>query len=377
MLASQRHLFELPDDVAWLNCAYMAPLMRSVSKAGEDGIRRKARPWTITPPDFFTEAERARQLFARLIGCDAGSVALTPSASYGASVAARNVAMRAGQTVVLLEEQYPSNVYPWIEAARQRGARLSTVARPDDGAWTDAVIDAIDENAAVAALPHCHWTDGALIDLERVGARCREVGAALALDLTQSLGALPFDVGKIRPDFITVACYKWLLGPYTSGFLYAAPRYHGGKPIEYGWISRGGSEDFARLVQYRDDYQPGARRFDMGERANFHLLPMTIAALEQILAWSVEAIASTLEARTQSIAGHAADLGLASLPNHLRAGHFLGLRFPGGIPEGLLDALVQRRVFVSVRGDSLRVTPHLYNTDSDEERLLDALEALV
>lgn len=377
MLANQRHLFDIPDDVAWFNCAYMAPLLRAVSKAGEDGIRRKVRPWTITSPDFFTDAERARELFARLVGCDAGSVALTPSASYGASVAARNISIRAGQTIVILDQQYPSNVYAWMEAAREAGARLLNVARPVGGAWTDAVVDAIDDHTAVAALPHCHWTDGALMDLERIGARCREVGAALVLDLTQSLGALPFDVNAVRPDFITVACYKWLLGPYTSGFLYAAPGYHGGKPIEYNWITRGGSEDFARLVEYRDDYQPGARRFDMGERANFHVLPMSIAALEQVLEWGVDAIASSLDARTRAIADRAATLGLVSLPGNLRAGHFLGLRFSQGMPPGLLDALIRRRVFVSVRGDSLRVTPHLYNTDADVDRLFDALEALV
>lgn len=377
MLANQRHLFDIPGDVAWFNCAYMAPLLRAVSKAGEDGIRRKVRPWTITPPDFFTDAERARELFARLVGCDAGSVALTPSASYGASVAARNISIRAGQTIVILDQQYPSNVYAWMEAAREAGARLLNVARPVGGAWTDAVVDAIDDHTAVAALPHCHWTDGALMDLERIGARCREVGAALVLDLTQSLGALPFDLNAVRPDFITVACYKWLLGPYASGFLYAAPGYHEGKPIEYNWITRGGSEDFARLVEYRDDYQPGARRFDMGERANFHVVPMSIAALKQVLEWGVDAIASTLDARTRAIADRAAALGLVSLPGNLRAGHFLGLRFPEGMPPGLLDALIRRRVFVSVRGDSLRVTPHLYNTDADVDRLFDALEALV
>lgn len=377
MLANQRHLFDIPDDVAWFNCAYMAPLLRAVSKAGEDGIHRKVRPWTITPPDFFTDAERARELFARLVGCDAGSVALTPSASYGASVAARNISIRAGQTIVILDQQYPSNVYAWMEAVREAGARLLNVARPVGGAWTDAVVDAIDDHTAVAALPHCHWTDGALMDLDRIGARCREVGAALVLDLTQSLGALPFNVNAVRPDFITVACYKWLLGPYASGFLYVAPGYHGGKPIEYNWITRGGSEDFARLVEYRDDYQPGARRFDMGERANFHVLPMSIAALEQVLEWGVDAIASTLDARTRAIADRAATLGLVSLPGNLRAGHFLGLRFPQGMPPGLLDALIRRRVFVSVRGDSLRVTPHLYNTDADVDRLFDALEALV
>ena len=291
------------------------------------------------------------------------------------SVAARNIELGAGSNVVILDEQYPSNVYAWMEAARQAGAGMKHVPRPGNGDWTEGVLEAIDESTAVAALPHCHWTDGALIDLESVGARCRDVGAALVLDLTQSLGALPFDVRAVRPDFVTVACYKWLLGPYASGFLYADPARHDGKPIEYNWITRGGSEDFAGLVDYREDYQPGARRFDMGERASFHLLPMTVAALEQVLDWGVAAVAETLAVKTREIARRAAELELSSLPENRRAGHFLGLRVPGGVPPTLPETLAERGVYVSVRGDSLRVTPHLYNTDDDVDRLFDVLRA--
>ena len=229
-------------------------------------------------------------------------------------------------------------------------------------------------HTAVVALPHCHWTDGGLLDLVAIGARCREAGATLVLDLTQSAGALCFDVAAVRPDYVVCAGYKWLLGPYSLGFLWVAPEHRRGKPIEYNWIGRARAEDFARLVDYRDEYQPGARRFDVGERSNFILVPMLNAALEQILEWGVEAIETTLAARTADITVRAARLGLGSAPAELRAGHFLGLRFPdGGLPAGLLDALAAERVYVSVRGSSMRVTPHLYNTDEDVGRLFAAL----
>ena len=110
----------------------------------------------------------------------------------------------------------------------------------------------------------------------------------------------------------------------------------------------------------------------MGEPANFHLAPMAIAALEQVLAWGVENVASTLSARTAAIAERARAIGLGSQPTELRAGHFLGLRFAEGVPPGLLDALAREKVYVSVRGSS-RVTPHLYNTDADVDRLFAAL----
>ena len=376
ILPPQRHLFDIPPDVAYLNCAYMSPLMNAVVEAGRAGVARKARPWTIGQDDFFSEPDRARALFARLVNGRDDSVALIPAASYGIAVAAANLPVERDHEILVLAEQFPSNVYSWREVATDAGARLVTVA-DGDGPLTDRVLEHIGTHTAVAALPHCRWTDGERLDLEAIGARCREVGAALVLDVTQSAGALPLDVTRVQPDFLVAACYKWLLGPYTLGFMHVAPRWHDGRPLEHSWIARAGSEDFSALVDYRDEFEPGARRFDMGERASFHLMPMAIAALEQILQWGVDSIAETLAARTRDLAARCAGLGLSSLPESRRPGHFLGLRFPHGVPDGLLEILASRQVHVSLRGDVLRVTPHLYNTDEDVARLLDALAAVI
>ena len=159
--------------------------------------------------------------------------------------------------------------------------------------------------------------------------------------------------------------------------MYVAPHRQGGKPIEYNWRGRLGSEDFAGLVNYQDAYLPGARRFDVGECANFHTMPAVVASLEQILDWGVAATAQTLAARNAGIAARAAALGLEGLDAERRAGHFLGLRFPQGIPGGLLEELKSAGVYLSIRGDSLRITPHLYNTDEDVDRLMHALERTV
>jgi selenocysteine lyase/cysteine desulfurase len=373
MIACQRHLFDIPPDVAYLNCAYMSPLMREVVAAGDVGVRRKAQPWTISPADFFTESEHARGLFARLIGATADDIAIVPAASYGIATAARAVRVRPGQRILVLDEQFPSNVYAWIELARTEGAELLTVERSPGESWTEAVLAAIDERTAVAALPHCHWTDGSLVDLERIGVRCRQTGTALVVDITQSAGALPFDVARVQPDAAVAASYKWLLGPYSLGFLYLAPHRREVAPIEHNWIDRGGSEDFAALVRYRDDYQPGARRFDVGERANFALMPMAVAALTRLLDWGVDDIARTLAARTGAISERAAKLGLEVGARHERAGHFLGLRLPAGAAGPLGVRLAASRVYLSVRGESMRITPHLYNNDEDVERLFAVL----
>jgi selenocysteine lyase/cysteine desulfurase len=377
-LANQRQLWDIPDDVAYLNCAYMSPLMKRVRDAGSAGLARKAHPWEIVPRDFFSGSDSLRSAFAELVNARADDIALVPAASYGVSTAARNLPLARGQNVIVVEDQFPSNVYPWRERAHEVGARVRTVPRPVAGGWTRAVLDAIDGDTAVVALPHCHWTDGGLFDLERISEVCHGNGTALSLDVTQSLGVLPLDVQGIQPDFLSCAAYKWLLGPYSIGFLYAADRWQReGTPIEHNWIHRKNAEDFARLVDYQDEFEPGARRFDVGERSNFALVPAAEAGLRQILEWGVENICETIEAMTDTITRRLCPLGLMALPKNERAPHYLGLQLEAGLPPDLLPQLAQRKVFVSVRGSSIRITPHLYNTEADIDRLVEALQAVL
>lgn len=376
LIPNQRHLFDLPRDVAYLNCAYMSPLLKAAQAAGEEGLRRKVRPWQITPADFFTESEETRALFARLIGAEADDIAIIPAVSYGMAVARLNLPLRPGQTVVVAEEEFPSGAYAWREAARASGAELVVVPRPTDGDWTAAMLDAIDSRTGVVLAAHTHWVCGGRFDLAALSARAKDVGAALVLDITQSGGVVPLDVKAIDPDFVAAASYKWLMGPYSLGFLYVAPRHQNGVPLEEGWLSREGAEDFRRLTEWPEAFKPGARRFDMGERANFALLPAAKAALEQLLAWGPENTAQTLGSMTARIAAEAADrFGAEAVPEALRSPHYLGLRLPGGLPEGFAQTLAARNVHVSLRGDRVRITPHLYNDEEDIARLFEALDA--
>ena len=165
MIPCQRHLFDIPREVAYLNCAYISPIPSATRAAGEAGMARKSRPWELTPPDFFTESEATRSLFASLIGATAEDIAVVPSVSYGIGIAAANVAFRKGQTVITLAEQFPSNVYPWRRLAADREGSVVTIPPPHDGDWAAAVMGAIDVGTAVVAVPNCLWTDGGLVDL--------------------------------------------------------------------------------------------------------------------------------------------------------------------------------------------------------------------
>lgn len=373
-MESQRALFDVPGDVTYLNAAYLGPRLWTVDEAGRAALARTARPWEISPPDFFSDAEVARERFASLVGGDADGVAIVPAVSYGIALAAKNLPLERGQSVVVLEEQFPSNVYEWRAAAASAGATVETVPRPPDHDWTSAVIDRIDERTAVVAVPNCHWTDGTVVDLVRVGEAARGAGAALVVDATQSLGARPLDVAAVQPDWLAVTGYKWMLGPFSLGYCWVAPHRRDGEPLERNWITREGAEDFTGLVAYTDGFAPGARRYDMGERANFHVLPMGIASLEQLLDWGPANVEEYIGSLTDEIAREAVALGWDVAPREHRARHMLGLRRAGGIPDKLPDLLKEARVFVSVRGSSIRVSPHVYNDADDVARLLEVLE---
>jgi selenocysteine lyase/cysteine desulfurase len=193
------------------------------------------------------------------------------------------------------------------------------------------------------------------------------------VDGIQSLGAMPFSVKRVRPDFLAAGAHKWLLGPYSFGFCYVDPKWHDGMGLEENWMNRADSEDFSRLVDYRDNYQKGARRFDMGESSNFILSPIAAAALRQILDWGVENIAATLQAKTDAIADRATEIGLVVAPGNARAPHLIGISKPGGFRKELPNLLAQKKIFVSVRGESIRIAPHLYTSEEDIERLFSAL----
>ena len=370
IIPCQRHLFDIPEEVAYFDCAKMSPLLLSAAEAGRRGLMRKAHPWDVKAEHFFDESDRVRAALASLIGATADDVAIIPSVSFGMATVMGNVSVAAGQSIVTLAEDFPSTVYACRWLAKETESTLITVARPEDGDWTSAILDAIDGDTALVCTPNVHWVCGGLIDVEAIARRCRSVGAVLVLDTTQSTGALPIDMAVVDPDYLIAASYKWLLGPYSLGFLYAAPRHQQGRPLEQGWITRAGARDFRTLASYGETLEPNARRFDMGERSNFALLPVAGAAIEQLAEWGVDNIAETLGQVTGALAGRLAERGFGSLPPERRAPHYLSVRFDGGMPEGIEERLAAGNVHVSLRGERMRITPHLYNNEADMDRLV-------
>ncbi len=374
MIENQRHLFDIPENLVYLDCASNTPLLNSVRQAGQMGLDRKYHPWEIDRNEFVEEGETVRNLFARLIKANAEDVAIVPSTAYGIATAARNLPISRGQNIVVIEDQFPSNVYAWIELANENAATVLTALRPSDNDWTRAVLETITSDTAIVAVPPCHWTDGSFLDLVAIGVRCREVGAAFVIDSTQATGAFPMDVQKIQPDFVACAGYKWLMCPYSLGFLYAAPHRQSGKPLESHGLNHQ-AEAPGERISYAGTYADGARRYDMGQRFNFINIPMAITGMSQLLEWQVPQIHETLSDLIDYTAQQAQSIGWKVPAPEYRIGHFIGIIPPKPLPSDIVEQLNNQQIYLSKRGAGLRISPHLHNDRDEIDRAIDLLRS--
>ncbi|MDE2690375.1 MAG: aminotransferase class V-fold PLP-dependent enzyme [Acidobacteriota bacterium] len=385
MLSCQRYRFQLPPHLHYLNCAYMAPLAREVEEAGLRGMTRRRDPSKIAAEDFFVETDALRERFARLIGSsDPQRVAIIPAVSYGIATAARNVPVESGQNIVILGDQFPSNVYVWMRKARENGAELRVVersarGRPSPGAsWNRRLLRAVDRKTAVVATPVVHWADGTRFDVTAIGRRARAVGAAFVIDGTQSIGSLPFDVEKVAPDALVVAAYKTLFGPYQSGLAWFGERFDEGVPLEEPWAAREGSDRFvAGRIEYVESYRPGALRYDVGERSNQIQVPMLNAALDMVLEWEPQRVQEYCESLLEPYEDVFREAGFELEDRAWRAAHLFGLRSVRGLDAEKTAATLRRAgIFVSVRGEAIRVAPQVYNDRADLDALATTLRSL-
>lgn len=381
MLPSQRALFDMPREVCYLNAAAWGPLPLRSQEAGRIGVARKGRPWALDPDFAAQQYARARAAAARLIGAAPEDVALIPSVSYGVATAAKLFAPPPGSRVLLLGDDHSSPVLEWLTRADAGGFTVETVARPADGDWTAALLEAIGRPGAappaLASISSVHWSDGGAVDLERVAPALRGCGAALLVDATHSAGVTGLDVRGLDPDFLVFPTYKWVLGPYGRAFLYVARRHQDGVPLEQTAYGRRGVS--AEQTTYLADtgFVAGARRFDMGERDHFVSLEMASIGMEMVAGWGAAAISERLAALTGRLAAGLAALGVTMPEARLRAPQILSLGFPRGMPEGLMERLAAANVHVAARLGRMRISPHVYNDEEDVDRFVTTFAGLL
>ncbi len=377
-MENQSALFQLDKDITYLNGAYMSPLLTAVSKIGQQQVAAKLEPYLISGDDFFTNVQAVKQEFSTLINAqNPDRMAIIPSVSYGLANVVKNVDV-AGKEILVVAEQFPSNVYPWMELEITQNAKLRTISPPQTlenrgEQWNLNILDTINETTGIVAISHTHWADGTLFNLKAIRKKTNEVGALLIIDGTQSVGALPFDVQEIQPDALICACYKWLIGPYGIGVAYYGAAFDGGNPIEQNWINRKGSENFAGLVNYEDQYQPGAMRYSVGEQSNFILVPMLLEALKQLNQWGIKNIQTYCETITKKPVELLKSKGYWIENIEFRGAHLFGIRKKGLEVDKIKAILEKEHIFVSIRGQFIRVSPNVYNTEADMMRLVEVL----
>jgi selenocysteine lyase/cysteine desulfurase len=362
-----RQFFALEPGIAYLDNASVAPLPLAVEAASREAVSSKARPWRRDREEARAQAGVLRALAGALVGAEAGDMAITCAVSYGLAAARRNLPLASGGRVLVLQDDHTSQLLTWSAHARRVGATLDVVRRPDDGDWTHALLDHLDreEPPAIAALCATFWRDGAQIDLPRVCGALKALGSRIVLDLTQSAGVFDFDLRALGADFAMFPMYKWLLGPYSIAFLYVAPRWQDGEPLEENVFNR--EDDTGR-------YAAGAARFDMGEKDTFVSIPTAVASLRFLAGYDRETLRTHLRRLTDLLEKRAVGAGLQVVPRTLRSPHIIGIR---NLAQGTASACRREGVFFTQRGPVVRVAPHLFNTDEDVERCADALASCV
>jgi selenocysteine lyase/cysteine desulfurase len=377
MLPSQRPLFDIPRDICYLNAASYSPLPIRTLEAGRAAVGRKGRPWTVEASFLNTQYERARTAAARLVQAHPSDIALIPSISYGVATAAKLFAPGRGTRVLVLENDHSSPVLEWRARAEAQGFSVETIRQPDNADWTSAVLESIERSGAppvsLASISSVHWSDGGLIDVDKVGAALKQRDAAFLIDATQSAGVLALDVKRLDPDFVIFPTYKWLVGPYGRAFLYVAKRHQNGIPLEQTAGARRNVRA-ENAVYFTDlDYVSDARRFDMGERDFFISLEMASIGMEMMADWGADTIRKRLAMLTERIATAVRDIGIRVPATHLRAPHIVSLAFEGGMPAGLVERLASEGIYVAPRLGRMRVSPHVYNDEADVDRFIEVL----
>ncbi len=374
----QKTKFILSKKVTYLNCAYMSPMLKKVEKAGVKGIKQKRKPYHITPIDFFKTSDLVKKRFSSIIDCkNHNRIAIIPSASYGLANVVNNISIKEKDEIILLDEQFPSNVYPWLNLKERSKAKLVFIKRPDTlvdsgKKWNEEILAAITNKTKVVAIGNIHWACGTLFDLIAIRKKTAEVGALLIIDGTQSIGALPLSIEKTQPDALICAGYKWLMGPYSIGVAYYGNYFDKGIPIEDNWINRRGSENFSGLINYSDKYGELASRYNVGEQSNFILLPMLLAGLNQIESWGVKNIQDYCKNLISEEIKKVNQKKYWIEKENYRANHLFGIKQLDN-KINLIEKLKSKKISVSIRGDKIRVSPHVYNDKREIKKLFECL----
>jgi selenocysteine lyase/cysteine desulfurase len=373
-LGEIRRLFPVTEHYAYLNHAAVAALPQPVVETMSRYIVERSHNGSEALLDFEERLESLRRLCARFVGAHRDEITFTGSVSHGLNIVAAGLDWQPGDNVICAETEFPANIYPWTNLER-RGVEVRFVPACDYCILVEDVAARMDSRTRLVAISFVEFSTGYRNNLEALVQLCHEQGALLSVDGIQGLGALQLDVGQTPVDFLATQSAKWMLGPIGAGFLYVRrelmPQLD---PVMTGW----------RAVVDRDNYyrfdsplRASAERFEPGSLNSVGLLGMG-AAIEFLLSVGIGAIEARILALTDRLIDGLQQAGCSittPLGDRQRRSGIVCFHHPAVDSATLARQLLEAGVIISVRGDVIRVSPHFYNTETELERLLEALPA--
>ncbi len=377
MSTDYRREFADFEGVAYLNIANQGPLPLVAARAAQAAIETKKLPYKIADNLYFDVPDRIRKSLAQLIGAEPDEIAITSGASACFSVVAAGIEWQPGDEVLVGRGEFPAHIAAWLPYMQAGKLRVRTIAPRDRFITAEDYEREIGPRTKLVSASLVRFDDGAMLDANRVAQACHAAKALLLIDASQCAGAVPLSVRDLGADFVTSSGYKWLLGPYGTGFFWASPEWTKHFPCgALYWQALDGARNFQFLSLNELKAAPGARRWDSAETGNFINLSAWDASLELLLKIGTDAIAK----HNAALVGELIErlprdrFVLASPEQSKERGPYICIsaRDPKHNPE-ICDKLRQAQIIVSLRESALRVSPYLYNTTEEIDRLVKAL----
>jgi len=370
--------FEI-EDATYLNLAGQSPMPKVSIRAVQAALEAKKYPHQKADSTFFEAPDRIRASIAKLIGGKPEEIALTSGASAGVAAVAYGLTWKPGDEVVTAKGEFPLQYTAWKPMEEREGLKLKIVSPRERFITADDLIAAMTPRTRVVSVSMVRFDDGSLLDVARVAAACHAQGALLLLDVSQCCGALPMDVNQLGADFMVCAGYKWLLGPFGTGFFWVKSEHLGMvRPGPFYWLALAGSANFGALNFNDPKPGPNAKRWDSPESAsyfNFNLAAMDVS-VDFVVRMGPELVAAHNRKLIELLFERLPKdrFVIASPLDAARRGSYgcFAARSPEKTAEHY-QHLRKENVVVSLREGNIRVSPHLYNTERDIDRLINVV----
>jgi cysteine desulfurase / selenocysteine lyase len=367
------------ENATYLNVAGNGPMPKVSLRAAQAAIEWKKFPQLVPDEAYFDVPNRIRASIAELIGAKADEIALTTGASTGMAAVAFGLSWKPGDEVITAKGEFPLQYTTWRPMEQREGLTLKVVAPSERFITAEDLIAALSPKTRLVSVSLTRFDDGSMVDAAKLAAACHAQGTLLLLDASQCCGAIPMKVDELGADFIVCAGYKWLLSPYGTGFFWVRSE-HAAKlrPGPFYWTAAEGASHFGSLVFSQPKMAAGARRWDAAETASYFNLSAMAVSLEFVLRMKPETVAAHNRALMELMFERLPkDRCVAASPlDAARRGPYacFSARTVEKTAE-IYKKLQAENVFVSLREGNLRVSPHVFNTERDIDRLIAVVTA--